>query len=124
MAEAKKTTWSEAKEQKQPGDVDALRALLDQGRPVVIGVLTFPTWDFPSVADTGEITLPLPLSVHDGGHAICLVGYELRPNAPGGGVFLFRNSWGNKWGGKSRYKAGYGTLFFEYVRQYAVQAYF
>jgi Papain family cysteine protease len=123
VAEAKGMKWSKAKEQK-PDDVDALRAHLDQGRPVVLGVLTFPTWNFPVVADTGEINLPVPLTQPDGGHAICLVGYELRPNAPGGGVFLFRNSWGKTWAGKGRYKAGYGTLFFEYVRQYAVEAYF
>ncbi|HKI20666.1 MAG TPA: hypothetical protein VKA15_22440 [Isosphaeraceae bacterium] len=68
--------------------------------------------------------MPLPLSKPDARHAVCLVGHELRPNAPGGGVFIFRNSWGKTWAAKSRYKAGYGTLFFEYVRQYAVEAYF
>jgi C1A family cysteine protease len=122
VAEAKAMTWSKAKHH-TPGDVDVLCAQLDQGRPVVLGVLTYPTWDFPTVADTGEITLPLPLSLHDGGHAVCLVGYERRPNVPGGGVVLFRNSWGKAWAAKSRYKAGYGTLFFEYVRQYAVEAF-
>jgi C1A family cysteine protease len=47
----------------------------------------------------------------------------LRPNAPGGGVFLFRNSWGKTWAAQSRHQAGNGTLFFEYVRQHAVEAY-
>jgi C1A family cysteine protease len=75
------------------------------------------------VVETGEISLPLPLSQPDGGHAICLVGYEPKPNAPGGGVFLFRNSWNKSWATGSRYRAGYGTLFFEYVRQYALEAY-
>jgi C1A family cysteine protease len=41
----------------------------------------------------------------------------------GGGVFLFRNSWGKSWAPRSRYGTGYGALFFEYVRQYAVSAY-
>ena len=103
--------------------MDAIRGHLDAGRPVVVGVLTFSEWDWPTVAETGEIILPAPGSQADGGHAICLVGYELRPNAPGGGVFLFRNSWGKSWAARSRYGAGYGTLFFEYVRQYAVSAY-
>ena len=106
-----------------PGDVERFAGHLDPGRPVVLGVLTFSEWDLPAVADTGEIILPLPLSLPDGGHAICLVGYELRPNAAGGGVFLFRNSWSKSWAARSRYKAGYGTLFFEYVRQYTVEAY-
>ena len=122
VSEVKKTQWSDAKDH-PPGDVDALRAQLDQGRPIVLGVLTFANWDLPSVADTGEINLPLPLSQPDGGHAICLVGYDPRPNAPGGGVFLFRNSWGKKWAAGSRHQAGNGTLFFEYVRQYALDAY-
>ena len=122
VAEAKTTKWSKAKDH-SPGDVESLRDELDQGRPVVLGVRTFSNWDIPSAADTGEINLPLPLSQPDGGHAVCLVGYELRPNAPGGGVFLFRNSWGKTWAAQSRYKAGYGTLFFEYIRQHAVEAF-
>ncbi len=122
VAEANTRRWSKATEQ-SGGDVEALCAQLDQGRPVVLGVRTFPTWDFPTVADTGEINLPLPLDVPDGGHAVCLVGYEQRANAPGGGVFIFRNSWGRTWAAKSRYKPGYGTLFFEYVRLYAVEAF-
>lgn len=123
VAEAKQTRWSDAAEQSPAGDVDAIRGHLDGGRPVVVGVLTFSNWDFPSAADTGEIGLPLPLSQPDGGHAICLVGYEPKPDAPGGGVFLFRNSWNKSWATGSRYQAGYGTLFFEYVRQYALEAY-
>jgi hypothetical protein len=123
VAEAKRTRSSDAAEQSPAGDVDAIRGHLDEGRPVVLGVLTFSNWDFPAAANTGEISLPLPLSQPDGGHAVCLVGYEPRPNAPGGGVFLFRNSWSKSWAPGSRYRAGYGTLFFEYVRQYALEAY-
>ncbi len=65
-----------------------------------VPLLTFPNWDFPTVADTGEIPMPLPRSNPDGGHAICLVGYEVRTGVPGGGSFLFRNSWSR--GGRSR----------------------
>ena len=121
VAEAKRARW--------PGtavlgpDVDALRAQLDQGRPIVLGVKTFPNWDFPTVADTGEINMPLPNALSDGGHAVCLVGYELRADVPGGGVFVFRNSWGKKWAAASRFRAGYGALFFEYVRKYIVDAF-
>jgi hypothetical protein len=38
-------------------------------------------------------------------------------------VFLFRNSWSKSWAAGSQYGAGYGTLFFEYVRQYTLEAY-
>jgi C1A family cysteine protease len=123
IAEAKQARWPDAAEQSPANDVDAIRGHLDGGRPVVVVVLTFSNWDFPAVADTGEVGLPLPLSQPDGGYAVCLVGYELRPDAPGGGVFVFRNSWGKQWAKLSRYRAGYGTLFFEYLRQYAVEAY-
>ena len=75
------------------------------------------------MAETGEIIMPLPRSLPMGGRAVCLAGYELCGGCPGGGVFLFRNSWGRPWAAKSRYRAGYGTLFFEYVRLYAVEAY-
>ena len=122
-AEVKWTRWTDPAEQSPAGDVDAIRGHLDDGRPIVVGVLTFSNWDFPAAADTGEITLPLPLSQPDGGHAIGPVGYELRPNAPGVGVFLFRNSRGESWAHGSRYRAGYGTPFFESVRQYTLEAY-
>jgi hypothetical protein len=124
IAESKQARWSDASEQSPAGDVGAIRRHLDDGRPVVVGVLTFSEWDLPVTADTGEIRLPIPLSPPDGGHAICLVGYELKPDAPGGGAFLFRNSWGKSWAAGSRHRAGYGTLFFEYVRQYTLEAYF
>ena len=103
--------------------MDQLRECIDQGKPVVLGVLTFPSWDYPSVADTGEIPMPLPGSNPDGGHAVCVVGYELRSRVPGGGVFVFRNSWGTKWARRmGRFGEGYGTLFFDYVRLYGVEA--
>src|SRR5262249_43545728 len=58
-AEARKHIWSDEHDL-APGNLDELRSSLDKGRPVVLGVLTFPNWDYPSVSDTGEITMPLP----------------------------------------------------------------
>jgi C1A family cysteine protease len=104
VAEVKRTRWADATELSPAGDVDAIRRHLDEGRPVVVGVLTFSEWDLHAVAGTGEIILPVPGSLQDGGHAICLAGYELRPDAPGGGVFLFRNSWSQSWASRSRYR--------------------
>jgi C1A family cysteine protease len=106
------------------GQIGEIRARLDQGKPVVLGVLTFPNWDYPSVSDTGEVTMPLPRTAPDGGHAICVVGYEERAGVPGGGAFIFRNSWGRKWArSHGRYGAGYGTLYFGYVRLYGIDAF-
>ena len=47
----------------------------------------------------------------------------MKIGSSGGGVFLFRNSWGKSWAHGSRYGTGYGTLFFEHVRQYTLEAY-
>lgn len=100
-----------------------IRDRLDAGQPVVLSVKTFSSWDFPTVGDTGEVPMPLPGSVSDGGHAICVVGYELNPRFPGGGAFIIRNSWGKTWGKLSRFAPGYGTLFFDYVKKYSLEAY-
>ncbi|MCB1807182.1 MAG: C1 family peptidase [Candidatus Competibacteraceae bacterium] len=107
-----------------PNDIAGLCAKLDQAQPIVLGVQTFPSWDYPNVQDTGEIPLPLPGVQHAGGHAVCLVGYERRAGIPGNGSFIFRNSWSGLWASGSRYGAGYGTLFFDYVRLYGMEALF
>ncbi|MCI0462712.1 MAG: C1 family peptidase [Gemmataceae bacterium] len=122
-AEAKKHTWDSARKVAAT-KVDQLRAALDQKQPVVLAVKTFSSWDYLSVEDTGEIPMPLPGSHPDGGHAICVLGYELRTGVPGGGVFIFRNSWGSKWARRhGRFGEGYGTLFFDYVRKYGLEAF-
>jgi hypothetical protein len=104
--------------------IESLRSSLDDEKPVVLGVKTFPNWDFPDVEDTGKVNMPLPGEPSDGGHAVCLVGYEEDERVPGGGAFIFRNSWGQKWACKNRrFGPGYGTLFFEYVSRYGIAAY-
>jgi C1A family cysteine protease len=105
-------------------DIDGLCNRLDAKEPIVFSVRTFRNWDFQVVHETGEIAMPLPGSTPDGGHAIVLVGYELNPISPGGGAFIFRNSWGKDWGRmRGRHGGGYGTLFFDYVRDNALEGY-
>jgi C1A family cysteine protease len=121
--EALELRWLEAAKV-AVGDLDLLRHTLEAKKPVVLSVYTFPNWDFPVVAETGEVTMPLPGADIDGAHAVCLVGYERNPRAPGGGAFVFRNSWGSKWAkSRGRYGPGYGVLPFEYVRQYGMEAF-
>ncbi len=68
--------------------------------------------------------LPLPGEQNDGGHPICVVGYQFDTDVPGGGMFLFRCSWGRAWGkAESGMPPGYGALFFEYVAQYGLGAF-
>ena len=121
-AEAKLNRWTKSK-RVAASNVQRLREQLDALRPVVLSVLTFPSWDFATTADTGDITMPFPGEASDGGHAICLAGYVIDSGAPGGGRFIFRNSWGKAWGKKSQSAPGYGTLPFEYVKKYGLEAF-
>ena len=72
-------------------DVSEVRALLDAGAPVAIGI---PIWaDFETTDGAGVVALPagfgqLPLE-----HAVAIVGHD-----PGRGAVLVRNSWGTAWG--------------------------
>lgn len=106
-----------------PKDPAGLRRILDEGRPVVVGVETFDGWDYPNATEYGEINMPLPNETRDGGHAVVLVGYELREGVPGGGRFIFRNSWGTDWAAHGHFGPGYGTLYFEYLRNHGLEAF-
>ncbi len=124
--EAKQNTWKKARAltRSQIVNIDGLRKRLDAREPIVFSVRTFRNWDFQVMQETGEIPMPLPGATPDGGHAIVLVGYELNLTAPGGGAFLFRNSWGKDWGRlRGRHGGGYGTLFFDYVKDNALEGY-
>jgi hypothetical protein len=67
------------------------------------------------------------LDTYLGGHAITLVGY--RDNSkepedshrPGGGYFIFRNSWGQDWAPQGPAR-GYGYLPYDYVRRFCQEA--
>ena len=89
----------------------AIRAALADGHPVACGL----RW--PSHG-RGERIMDVPAAddVYDG-HSIVLTGYESDDRAPGGGVFLFRNSDGPRWG-----DGGYGVMSFAYVQAYANDA--
>ncbi|WP_422050661.1 hypothetical protein [Shimia sp.] len=79
-------------------------------------------WTIGSAWRTGVIPDPRSDALADGqrqlGHAICTVGRIDDTDAPGGGWFIFRNSWGTRFGYKrpqSRLLAnvlapGYGAI--------------
>jgi hypothetical protein len=124
--EARQNRWkpTRALTRSQLMDIEGLRQRLDAKQPVVCSVRTFRNWDFQDAQETGEILMPLPGATPDGGHAVVLVGYELNPMAPGGGAFIFRNSWGKDWGRlRGRHGGGHGTLFFDYVKDNALEGY-
>lgn len=121
--EALKSRWPKVRRlaAKNP---EKLCESIDEHRPVVLSVKTFPNWDYPNVEVSGEIQMPLPLEYPDAAHAICVVGYEKRSDVPGGGIFIFRNSWGENWAKRAgRFGGGYGTLYFDYIRRYGMEAF-
>jgi len=68
---------------------------------------------------TGKVVMPFPGESTRGWHRILLTGYQDDTNAPGGGYFHFRNSWGEQWAPESSVKPGYGLLPYAYFLQYA-----
>ena len=105
--------WIKRWDLKRPLDdvqLPAIKAALAHGHPVACGL----RW--PKILKGCElIQVPPPRAVEDG-HSIALVGYVDNPGN-NGGVFLFRNSWGPKWG-----KNGYGSISYAYTWTYANDA--
>jgi C1A family cysteine protease len=110
-----------------PTDVAGIQSELAAGRSVAFSVPVFDSWfRNPEVQRTGEILNPIPGEVPDGGHAMCLVGYDDDPGnvALGGGRFRVRNSWGTSdWAYHSAVGvAGYGSIPYSYISRFCVEA--
>ncbi len=90
------------------GEFEQIKRALADEHPVAIGV----RWPNAKV-ESGLLAPPPPKEVSDG-HTIALVGYEDDPQKPGGGTFVFRNSFGPNWSDH-----GYGTMSYAYARIYA-----
>ncbi|AOS46129.1 hypothetical protein Verru16b_03225 [Lacunisphaera limnophila] len=87
-----------------------------QGRPVLAAVPVYASWD--AAFRTG--TVSLRLGEDDtllGWHAILLVGYRDDHEAPGGGHFLFQNSWGEGWASASPHRDGVGSIPYAYFEE-------
>lgn len=67
--------------------------------------------------------MPLPNEPESGGHSMALVGYQDDTNAPGGGYFLLRNSWGTDWANQNYYGAGYGVIPYAYIQNHCWEAF-
>lgn len=104
-----------------PKSVNDLRTVLlgqneKQGRIISFAVPVFKSWhQNPITYRTGKIVMPLPGETHTGGHCMCLVGFQDDPEWPGGGFFILRNSWGEKWGSECPFGAGYGTIPYKFI---------
>jgi len=80
-----------------------IKEVLATGRPVVIGISVYESFESPTVASTGLVPMPKPNEQLMGGHAVLVVGYEQDK-------YIVRNSWGDQWGDK-----GYFYLPQEYL---------
>jgi hypothetical protein len=112
-----------ASTQLNPTSVDALRETLANGRPVAFAVPVYTHWFTKPTRTTGDIRLPLPGEKLEGGHAMCMVGYETDADTPGGGYFMVRNSWGTDWASESELGAGYARIPFAFINLYANSAF-
>lgn len=99
----------------------------DQGRgqmPVTFATLVFRSWAYsPETARTGKVTMPLPGETYDSGHAWCVVGYVDHDHVPGGGYFIVRNSWSERWAEEGPEAPGHAMMPYEYVERYAMEAF-
>jgi len=85
---------------------------LAEGFPFVIGISIFESFETPEVRSTGIVPMPDPKESSRGGHAIAIVGYDMKTER-----FIARNSWGTRWG-----MDGYFTIPFDYIAGYAWDA--
>jgi papain like protease len=101
-------------------------ATLRSGRPVATGIWWLSTFstvnvhgvpllkDYPRSANSNADPSKNPMF---DGHSIDLVGFRESPAFPGGGYFIFRNSFGRSFG-----DAGYGFVSFQHLRAYSNDA--
>ena len=78
--------------------------ILQEEKPVAMNIF----WYFDAVDEKGNFRIPTEEDIDKGGHVILLVGYNSETK-----MFIFRNSWGTKWGDN-----GYGTIPEEYIINY------
>lgn len=98
--------------------------LFDKPLAVAIGTFVFKSsWRSESTRATGKLLEPYAGESHTSGHSVTLIGYVFDSSFPGGGYFIFRNSWGPKWAWKDTYcPAGYGIMSFSYAAKYVRSA--
>ena len=115
------------------GSVTQYKRILASGYPIVIGVLTYASWERSKMTHlSGKLTMPFVWldkeeNVHaeepSGAHAMCLVGYLDNKSVPGGGYFIARNSWGKEWASLSKVAAGHALIPYAYISAFCLEAF-
>jgi hypothetical protein len=96
--------------------VQAIETQLKDGRPVAVGVRWPNNFQTETIHGLQLMKTPPANGVFDG-HSIDLVGYKASNAFPGGGYFIFRNSYGTGFGAD-----GYGFMSFDYAKKYVNDA--
>lgn len=96
--------------------VQAIETQLKAGRPVAVGVRWPNNFETETIHGIQLMKTPPANGVFDG-HSIDLVGYKASNAFPGGGYFIFRNSYGTGFGAD-----GYGFMSFDYAKKYVNDA--
>lgn len=81
-----------------PVNANAVKQVLADGFPVVVGIEVFAGFESLTADATGVVAMPKDGEKDEGGHCIYVVGYGQNP-----GYFTLRNSWGMKYGDKGDY---------------------
>jgi hypothetical protein len=110
--------WDSSKGATQD-QIDRVISYLDKNVPVAFGGWWFQPGKWSSQVIKGVEVMGVPAisqknSVLTDGHSVVLVGYRRDSSFPGGGYFVYRNSWGPLHGDN-----GYGYMPFGYVLNYA-----
>ncbi len=93
------------------GILEMKRSLVVNG-PFMAGVAVYESWFTPQAEKTGLIPMPGKNEYRQGGHAVCIAGYDDTKK-----LFTFKNSWGEDWGNK-----GYGYLKYAYMEKFCLDA--
>jgi C1A family cysteine protease len=84
----------------------SLKGCLSYGKPFVVGIMVYSSFETDVVANTGYV--PLPDVKNEqllGGHAVICVGYNDTKQ-----VWIMKNSWGPNWGDKGYFYLPYSYL--------------
>lgn len=122
--EAMEYRCSDVVQMTRPRDISAIKAQLQRGRLVGIGIPVYASWYHSGIVrKTGNIMVPTPSEIAElNGHAMALVGYADDRDYAGGGYFILRNSWDSRWGKESVFGPGYGTIPYRFISKYNWEA--
>ena len=74
-------------------DLESMKQTLYSGNVLVLGISVYSSFMSEEVAQTGVIPLPQEGETLEGGHCVCICGYDDSKQS-----FILRNSWGTSWG--------------------------